>query len=106
VLVDQRSATRKIVRSKVVVVMDGGKPMLGRTLDIGASGMSITFEAKLEVNHSGNVSFELFLDGKAQILTCRSKVSYCIFSGDHFKIGFQFLVLDPATTASIAKFLR
>lgn len=89
-----------------MVVMDGGKPMLGRTLDIGTSGMSITFDTKLEVNQSGNVSFELFLDGKAQILTCRSKVSYCIFSGDHFKIGFQFLTLDPTSTAAITKFLR
>lgn len=80
--------------------------MQGRTLDIGASGMSLNFDHKLEVNHLGHVSFELFLDGKAQILTCRSKVSYCIFSGDHFKIGFQFMNLDVAILNAITKFLR
>jgi len=48
----------------------------------------------------------LFIDGKPQVLTCRSKVSYCIFSGDHFKIGFQFLTLDLNTSAAITKYLR
>ena len=105
-LADQRSGARKIVRSKALVAMDGLQPQLGRTFDIGASGISINFEHKLEVGHLGNVSFELFIDGKAQVLTCRSKVSYCIFSGDHFKIGFQFLALDTATSAAITKFLR
>ncbi|WGG48608.1 MULTISPECIES: PilZ domain-containing protein [Rugamonas] len=103
---DHRSAARKIMRSKAVVVMDGAPPAQGRTLDIGASGMSITFDSKLAVGQMGQVMFELFLDGKAQIMTCRSKVSYCIFSGDHFKIGYQFMNLDQPTLASITKFLR
>lgn len=94
------------MRAKAVVVMDGMPPMQARTLDIGATGMSLTFEHKLEVGHLGHVSFELFLDGKPQLMTCRSKVSYCIFSGDHFKIGYQFVNLDLTTSAAITKFLR
>jgi hypothetical protein len=94
------------MRAKAVVVMDGMPPQQGRTLDIGASGLSLTFDHKLDVGHMGQVSFELFLDGKAQILTCRSKVSYCIFSGDHFKIGLLFANLDTITSGAIAKFLR
>jgi hypothetical protein len=94
------------MRSKAVVVMDGLPPKQARTLDIGATGMSLTFEHKLEVGHMGQVSFELFLDGKPQVMTCRSKVSYCIFSGDHFKIGYQFVNLDLTTSAAITKFLR
>lgn len=94
------------MRAKAVVAMDGGAPMAARTLDIGASGVSLTFDHKLAVGALGNVTFELFLDGKAQLVYCRSKVSYCIFSGDHFKIGFQFVNLDPATLSAITKFLR
>lgn len=105
-LVDQRSTARKIVRSKAVVAMDGMPPQQGRTIDIAATGMSLTFEHKLAVGHMGQVTFELFVEGKGHILGCRSKVSYCIFSGDHFKIGFQFINLDAATTATINKFLR
>lgn len=94
------------MRAKAMVVMDGAPPMLGRTIDISASGMSITFDHKLEAGHMGNVSFELFLDGKARVTTCRSKVVYCIFSGDSFKIGYTFVDLDPSAAAAISKFLR
>jgi len=106
VSVDQRSVARKIVRAKAVVVMDGMPPMQGRTIDISAHGLSLNFEHKLEAGHMGQLSFELFIDGKPQVLTCRSKVTYCIFSGDHFKIGFQFLNMDSITTSAVNKFLR
>ena len=105
-LVDQRSGARKIVRSKAVVVMDGMPPKQGRTLDISASGLSLNFDHKLGTGDIGTVSFELFVEGKAQVLTCRSRVNYCIFSGDHFKIGFQFMNPDMVTMATINKFLR
>jgi len=106
VLVDQRSVARKIVRAKAVVIMDGMPPLQGRTIDISAQGLSLNFEHKLGTGHMGQLSFELFIDGKAQLLTCRSKVTYCIFSGDHFKIGYQFLNLDSITSSAINKFLR
>lgn len=105
-LVDQRSVARKIVRAKAVVVMDGMPPLQGRTIDISAQGLSLNFEHKLGTGHMGQLSFELFIDGKAQLLTCRCKVTYCIFSGDHFKIGYQFLNLDAITSSAINKFLR
>jgi len=89
-----------------MVVMDGAAPLPGRTLDISATGMSLTLGHKLAVGQGGNVSFELFLDGKPQILTCRSTVSYCIFSGDDFKLGFQFVNLDLSALTAISKFLR
>ena len=105
-LVDQRSVARKIVRAKAVVVMDGMPPQPGRTLDLCASGLSMTFDHKLAVGHTGQVTFELFLDGKGQLVNCRAKVTYCIFSGDHFKIGYQFVNPDAATTAIVNKFIR
>ena len=105
-LVDQRSGARKIVRAKAVVVMDGMPPLQGRTIDINATGLSLTFDHKLAVGQAGEMSFELFVEGKGQILTTRVKVTYCIFSGDHFKIGFQFMVPDMAFMATLNKFLR
>jgi hypothetical protein len=94
------------VRSKAVVAKDGFPPLQGRTLDISASGLSLTFDHKMAVGDVATVSFELFVEGKAQVLSCRSRVNYCIFSGDHFKIGFQFMNPDMATMATINKFLR
>jgi hypothetical protein len=106
VLVDQRAGARKIVRAKAVVGIEGMPPRPGRTLDISATGLSLTFDHKLATGDIGLVSFELFVEGKVQVLTCHSRVNYCIFSGDHFKIGFQFMNPDLATQATINKFLR
>ncbi len=94
------------MRAKAMVVMDGMSPLPGRTLDISLTGLSLTLGNKLPIGQAGHVSFELFLDGKAQIITCRSNVSYCIFSGDDFKIGFQFVNLELSVLTTITKFLR
>lgn len=105
-LVDQRSAARKIVRAKAVVVMDGLPPQQGRTIDISGTGVSLTFDHKLAVGHMGQVTFELFMDGKGQLVSTRCKVNYCIFSGDQFKIGFTYVNPDLGTMATVNKFLR
>jgi hypothetical protein len=105
-LVDQRSGARKIVRAKAVVVMDGLPPQQGRTIDLSGTGVSLTYDHKLAVGHMGQVTFELFMDGKGQLVNTRVKVNYCIFSGDQFKIGFNFVTPDVATMATVNKFLR
>ncbi|QGZ42250.1 PilZ domain-containing protein [Pseudoduganella flava] len=105
-LVDQRQGVRKILRVRAMLVMDGGAPMPARTFDLGLAGMSVTTEYKVEVNKTGQVVFEMLVDGKPQIITCKAKVSHCIFSGDHFKVGFVFQPLTPEATAAITKFMR
>lgn len=94
------------MRAKAVVVMDGMPPQPGRTLDISSTGLSLTFDHKLAVGHMGQITFELFMDGKGQLVSSRAKVNYCIFSGDHFKIGYTFVNVDSATASVISKFLR
>ncbi|MET0265434.1 MAG: PilZ domain-containing protein [Duganella sp.] len=105
-LVDQRSMARKIVRAKAVVIMDGMPPQQGRTIDLSSTAVSLTYDHKLAVGQTGQVTFELFMDGKGQLVTSRAKVNYCIFSGDQFKIGFTFINPDAATLAIVNKFLR
>ncbi|MFC0168687.1 PilZ domain-containing protein [Pseudoduganella danionis] len=97
---------RKILRAKVMVAMDGMPPYQGRTIDICPQGLSLHFDHKLNPGQTGQMMYEIFIDGKAQVLTCRCKVSHCIFSGDQFKIGFQFVNPDAAVTAAIAKYMR
>lgn len=89
-----------------MVVLDGAAPAPGRTLDISQSGMSLTLGHMVPAGSAGTVSFEMFIDGKPQIITCRAKVAYCIFSGDDVKVGFQFVNPDQAAMAAITKFMR
>ena len=69
-------------------------------------GIVDAVDHKLAVGHTGQVTFGLFLDGKGQLVNCRAKVTYCIFSGDQFKIGYQFINPDAATTSVVNKFIR
>lgn len=89
-----------------MVAMDGMPPFQGRTIDISPHGLSMQFDRKLEPGQTGQMMYEIFIDGKAQVLTCRCKVSHCIFSGDQFKIGFHFVNPDASVTAAIAKYMR
>jgi hypothetical protein len=86
--------------------MDGGAPAPARTIDLGPTGMSLTMGQMVQTGHAGQVSFEMFVDGKPVVISCRSRVTYCIFSGDDVKVGFQFIGPDSNGLAAIAKFMR
>ncbi len=89
-----------------MIVLDGGAPMAARTFDLGLAGISLTSENKVEVGATGQVVFEMLVDGKPQIVNTRGKVNNCIFSGNEFKIGFVFLPLDNEAAAAITRFMR
>ena len=86
--------------------MEGEGTLLGRTSDLGANGVSINLPDPLLVGQTGQVSFDLLVDGKLVPVSCRAKALYCIFSNGEFKVGFQFLSLDLATMTAIARYLR
>lgn len=106
VLVDQRQGARKILRVRAMVVIDGAAPIAARTFDLGLAGMSVTAGTRVEPGQGGQVVFEMLVDGKPQIITCRARVSHCIFSGDEFKVGFVFQPLTPEASSAIARFVR
>lgn len=105
-LVDSRQGARKILRVKAMIVMDGGSPLAARTFDLGLAGMSLTSPYKVATGQTGQIVFEMLVDGKPQLVSVRGKASHCIFSGDEFKIGFTFLPLDNDAAGAITKFMR
>lgn len=86
--------------------MEGEAPVSGRTSDLGANGVSISLPDPLLVGQTGQLSFDLLVDGKLVQISARAKVLYCIFSNGEFKIGFQFLNLELAAMTAVARFLR
>ncbi|MFZ3286746.1 MAG: PilZ domain-containing protein [Telluria sp.] len=104
---EQRQSPRKILKVKAgFVPEDGAAAVAGRSLDVGSNGMCITLAGPLKMGQAGQLSFELFLDGKASTIDTRSKVVYCIFSNGEFKVGFQFLNLALSAMAQLARYLR
>ena len=89
-----------------MVVMDGQAPVLVRTSDVGANGVSITMPHPIQAGQAGQLRFDLLVEGQLVPVQARAKVMYCIFSGGEFKVGFQFLNLDLNAMSQLARFLR
>ena len=87
-------------------VMDGGEPRPARTLDLGAGGISITCDYRLDIGVSGQVVWEMLVNGKPQVMVVRSKVTNCILSNNQFKIGLAFSSPDNEMQNAINKFMR
>ena len=94
------------MKVKAVVAMDGQAPLPGRTSDLGTNGVSINVPHPLQTGQTGQVAFDLLVDGKPTPVHARAKVMYCIFGGDEFKIGFQFVNLDLQAMTQLTRFLR
>lgn len=105
--VDQRQNARKILRARAMLVLDGSERMPARTADISLGGISVTAEYKANTGQTGQVMFEMLVDGKPTVLTCRIKVAHCIFSGNEFRVGCMFqLPLPPDASTAITKYMK
>ena len=104
--IDQRTSARKIFKAKAVLALEGQPPVLGRTGDVSANGVSITVPHPLRTGQTGQVAFDLLVDGKPFPLRSRVQVMYCIVSHGEFKAGFQFMSLDLETIKQLTRFLR
>lgn len=103
---DQRQSARKILKVRAVLAVEGQAPVPGRTSDIGANGVSITVPNPLQTGQTGQVGFDLLVDGTPYPLLARVKVMYCIFSNGEFKAGLQFINLDLTAMSQVSRFLR
>lgn len=103
---EQRQSARKVVRTKIGLAMDGHPPLMGKTSDVGANGLSVNLPDPLPAGLAGQVRFDLLVDGAFVPIQARAKVMYCIFSGGEFKIGFQFLNLELAAVTALARYMR
>jgi hypothetical protein len=106
VFTEQRKAPRKVVKTKAVLVIEGQGPVAGRTSDLSAHGVSVTFPDPLPVGQTGQLVFDIFVDGKPTTINARSRVAYCIFSSGDFKAGFEFVNLDLSAMTAVSRFLR
>ena len=103
---EQRQTQRKVLKVKALIVPEGGSPLVARTVDVSSSGMCVSVSAPIELGTHSQLRFDLLVDGKPNTIEVRSKVSYCILSGDEFKVGFQFVNLDLSSMTALAKYLR
>lgn len=101
-----RKTERKLVKVKTLVKPDVGDAIMGRSFDLGASGIGVMLDAPLKEATLARVSIGLLVNGVVTPLHTRARVQYCIFSSGEYRLGFQFMQLDTATATALARFLR
>jgi hypothetical protein len=106
VTAEQRKSNRKIYKAKVQLALGGKPAVAGRTMDIGADGISASFPDPVEAGQAGHVRFDLLVDGRPNTITTACRIVYCIFSRGEFRVGIGFTALDPAANSLVTRFLR
>ena len=103
---EQRQSTRKILKVKALLALDGQPPTRVRTVDIAANGVSVSLQDPMQPGQVGQIQLDVLVDGRPAPIVARVKAMYCIFSGGEFKVGFQFINLDLSTMTQLSRFLR
>jgi hypothetical protein len=103
---EQRQSQRKILKTRAMLAVEGGAPVMGRTTDLSANGVSITLPQPLGVGQSVQLRFDLLVEGAVVPIHSKARTQYCILSNGEFKVGCQFLNLDLAAMTAVARFLR
>jgi len=89
-----------------MLAFEGSAPVLGRTTDLSAQGVSINVPNPVPIGQTAQLRFDLLVDGNVVPIQTRAKASHCILSHGEFKAGFQFLSLELAAMTALARFLR
>lgn len=84
----------------------GAAPVLGRTSDISASGVSLTVPHPVAAGQTVQVRFDMLVEGAVVPVNTRGKTLYCILSSGEFKVGLEFLSLELGVMTALARFLR
>ena len=103
---DLRQSPRKILKTRAMFALEGSAPVLGRTTDISANGVSINVAQPVAVGQGAQLRFDLLVDGKVVPIQSKARTQYCILSNGEFKVGFRFVNLELSAMAAISRFLH
>jgi hypothetical protein len=89
-----------------MLAAEGASPVMGRTTDLSASGVSLTVPHPVPAGQAVQVRFDLLVEGAVVPVNTRAKTLYCILSSGEFKVGLQFLSLELKVLTALSRFLR
>ena len=89
-----------------MLALEGSAPVLGRTTDLSANGVSISLPQPVAAGQDAQLRFDLLVEGTVVPIQGRARTLYCILSNGEFKVGLQFLHLDLSAMTAVSRFLR
>jgi len=94
------------MKTRAMLAFEGSAPVMCRTTDLSAQGLSINVPHPVQVGQVAQLRFDLLVDGTSVPINTRVKASHCILSSGEFKVGFQFLNLELGAMTALARFFR
>lgn len=104
---EARIAPRKAIRCRAKIVLDDKISLDARTVDISSSGICMILAEQLPAGRACLIAFDIPINGKMRKIRAVAKAVYSICSGtEGFRVGFQFVQVDAATTMTITELTR
>ncbi len=104
---EQRKSARKTFKTRVLVAFEDAPPVQAVTVDISTGGLCLgSVPRQLKNGQRVRVTCDLLSLGKSHRMVVVCQVTHCLFSGDGFKVGVQFLDLDPALLPVIDQIVK
>lgn len=104
---ERRSFLRKSLRT-IATVHVAGQTVRVRTLDVSVSGMAIVAAVNPPPGMSFDIEFELLVGGRGATVRAKAQVMHSVLSSadSGFRIGLNFLSIEPASVTAIEQYLR
>jgi PilZ domain len=94
-LPERRVKQRTRLQLKADVTLPGDLTIVGHTLDISSSGLSLDVPYQLQPGQRCEIELNLIKVGGPKWVQVIGEVTRCVTSGDgHFQAGLQFVDLD------------
>jgi c-di-GMP-binding flagellar brake protein YcgR len=101
------SERRSIAVRATITLPDDAALLEGHTVDLSATGASITLPFKLSQGQRCLIDLELEAFGSSSTFHIPAQVRYCVkMESDQFRAGVRFGPIDDATAALIAALLN
>lgn len=104
--VDRRKQARSSVRLRATVLLPDDQLLYAHTIDLSVGGACLSVPVQLLVDDECRLGLELEAVGTKHNVLLISRVCYCSPQGDGFRVGVQFLQVDPKDAALVNELLR
>lgn len=100
---ERRGNQRRAILIKADVHLPGKAPLLAHAVDVSLGGLGLLSPSAVGIDQELVVNVPFDVGGDAQLITLTGRVCYCTKQADNcFRVGLQFIKLEPDTAAFIA----
>lgn len=106
VVVQERRATpRKRLHRRATVTLKDNTVLHGQAIDLSTGGIRVGVDCALSVPQECTIDFSIMMEGQPQPVSGRGRILSCVCTGMTFTIGLQFVQLNDASKAVIARYM-